>query len=148
MKEDTVPTRDTFVRFLAIPMRWMDNDIYGHVNNVVYYSYFDTVINEFLITHGHLDIAASEAIGLCVESTCRFHHELAFPETIDAGLRVEKLGTSSVRYAIGLFRQNEFSPAASGHFVHVFVDRATRKPTPIPAAIRTALETLAGGESE
>ncbi len=126
----------------------MDNDIYGHVNNVVYYAYFDTVINEFLITHGQLDIAAGTAIGLCVESKCQFHHELTFPETIDAGLRVEKLGTSSVRYGIGLFQQQEPSPAATGHFVHVFVDRVTRKPTPMPDEIRTALEALVRGEDE
>jgi len=146
MINDAIPTRDAYVRFLSIPTRWMDNDIYGHVNNVVYYAYFDTVINEFLINHGGLDIAAGAAIGLCVESKCQFHHELTFPETVEAGLRVEKLGTSSVRYAIGLFQQHKPTPAASGHFVHVFVNRTTRKPTPIPDGIRDALETLVGRE--
>lgn len=147
MSDERLPQRDDFPRFLAIPTRWMDNDIYGHVNNVVYYSYFDTVINEFLINHGSLDIAAGAAIGLCVESKCQFHRELTFPETVDAGLRVAKLGTSSVRYEIGLFSQQEPSPAATGYFVHVFVDRKSRKPMPIPAAIRGALETLVSEKS-
>lgn len=147
MSDERLPHRDEFLRFLSIPTRWMDNDIYGHVNNVVYYSYFDTAINEFLINHGGLDIAAGEAIGLCVESKCQFHRELTFPETVDAGLRVAKLGTSSVRYEIGLFSQTEPSPAATGYFVHVFVDRESRKPTPIPESIRQALETLLSEES-
>lgn len=142
MPENSLPGRNAFPRFLAIPTRWMDNDIYGHVNNVVYYSYFDTVINEFLINHGGLDIAHGPAIGLCVESKCQFHRELTFPETIDAGLRVTKLGTTSVRYEIGLFRQSEDTPAATGYFVHVFVDRESRKPTPVPEGIRAALQTL------
>lgn len=142
MSDERLPQRDDFPRFLSIPTRWMDNDIYGHVNNVVYYSYFDTVINEFLINHGGLDIAVGTDIGLCVESKCQFHRELTFPETVDAGLRVAKLGTSSVRYEIGLFSKQEQSPAATGYFVHVFVDRKSRKPKPIPEVIRGALETL------
>ena len=136
-------TRAAYRHFLAIPTRWMDNDIYGHVNNVVYYSYFDTVINEYLIREGGLDIAGGATIGLAVETFCRFHRELTFPEVIDAGLRVGKLGNTSVRYEIGLFRQGEDEPAATGHFVHVFVDRRTRKPTPLPPGIRACLERLA-----
>lgn len=135
-------TRDRFRHFVAIPTRWMDNDIYGHVNNVVYYSYFDTVINQYLIAKGDLDIAEDSVIGLAVESMCRFNTSLAFPEVIDAGLRVSHLGNSSVRYEIGLFGQGQDEAAAAGYFVHVFVDRGTEKPVPIPAKIRAALERL------
>lgn len=135
-------TRAGYRHFLAIPTRWMDNDIYGHVNNVVYYAYFDTVINEYLIREGGLDIHDGAAAGYCVESTCRYHRPLSFPETIDAGLRVAQLGNASVRYEIGLFRRGEDKPAAQGHFVHVFVDRAKDKPTAIPQAIRACLEKL------
>lgn len=136
-------TRAAYRHFLAIPTRWMDNDIYGHVNNVVYYSYFDTVINEYLIREGGLDIAGGATIGLAVETFCRFHQPLAFPEVVDAGLRVGKLGNTSVRYEIGLFRQGRDEPAASGHFVHVFVDRRTRRPAAMPPGIRACLERLA-----
>jgi len=135
-------TRAAYRHFLAIPTRWMDNDIYGHVNNVVYYSYFDTVVNEYLIREGGLDIAGGTTIGLAIETFCQFHQPLAFPEVIDAGLRVGKLGNSSVRYEIGLFRQGEEDPAATGHFVHVFVDRRTRKPTAMPPGICACLERL------
>jgi acyl-CoA thioester hydrolase len=138
----TTETRAAYRHFLAIPTRWMDNDIYGHVNNVTYYSYFDTVINEYLIREGGLDIAAGAVIGFAVETFCQFHHPLTFPEVIDAGLRVGKLGTTSVRYEIGLFRQGEDVPAATGHFVHVFVDRETRKPAALPVEIRACLERL------
>ena len=138
-------TRARYPHFLAIPTRWMDNDNYGHVNNVVYYLYFDTVINEYLIRAGGLDIADGRIIGLAVETFCRFHQELTFPEVIDAGLRVAKLGNTSVRYEIAIFKAGEDEAAASGHFVHVFVDRRTRKPTPIPPAIRAALEPLVVG---
>src|SRR5262249_33085589 len=136
----TTETRAAYRHYLAIPTRWMDNDIYGHVNNVTYYSYFDTVINEYLIREGGLDIAAGAVIGFAVETFCRFHHPLTSPEVIDAGLRVGKLGTTSVRYEIGLFRQGQDAPAATGHFVHVFVDRKTSKPTALPPAIRACLE--------
>lgn len=139
---DVLDTRVGFRHFLAVPTRWMDNDIYGHVNNVVYYSYFDTVINEYLIREGGLDIHRSPVIGIAVETQCRFHRSLSFPETIDAGLRVGHLGRSSVRYEIGLFRQGEDKPAAVGHFVHVFVDRESQKPTHIPDSIRNCLERL------
>jgi acyl-CoA thioester hydrolase len=132
-----------YVHFIAITTRWIDNDVYGHVNNVVYYSYFDTVINSFLIKSGGLDIHTGAVIGIAVESQCRFHRPLAFPDRVDAGLRVGRLGNTSVRYEVGLFRQGDESPAATGHFVHVFVDREQRRPTPIPAALRSALEHLA-----
>ncbi len=135
--------RESYRHWLAIPTRWMDNDIYGHVNNVVYYSYFDTVINEYLIRDGGLDIQQGTIIGVAVETMCRFKKSLCFPQTVDAGLRVGKLGRSSVRYEIGLFAENDPEPAANGHFVHVFVDRATMKPVDIPGPIRTCLEKLA-----
>ena len=134
--------RSEYRHFLSIATRWMDNDLYGHVNNVVYYSYFDTVINEYLIREGGLDIHEGRVVGYAVESTCRFHRSFSFPDSIDAGLRVGELGNSSVRYEIALFRQGEDKPAASGHFVHVFVDRVSAKPTPIPESIRKALERL------
>jgi acyl-CoA thioester hydrolase len=126
----------------TIPTRWKDNDVYGHVNNVEYYSFFDTIINEFLIRAGGLDILQGPVIGLCAESHCAFTAALSFPEPVAAGLRVGHLGTSSVRYEIGLFGDDGGVPAATGWFVHVFVDRQTRRPVPIPDAIRSALRTL------
>ena len=120
----------------------MDNDVYGHVNNVVYYSYFDTVINEYLIRVGGLDIHDGRVVGYCVESQCKFHAPLAFPETIDARVRVAHLGNSSVRYEIALFSAESPTPAATGYFVHVFVDRSVNKPTAIPANLRQCLESL------
>jgi acyl-CoA thioester hydrolase len=132
-----------FPHVLQIPTRWMDNDVYGHVNNVQYYAFFDTVINEYLISAGGLDIHAGEAIGLCAESHCDFRAPLAFPATVRAGLRVAKLGRSSVRYEIALFDGDATEAAAEGWFVHVFVDRASRRPVPIPEGIRVALERLA-----
>jgi acyl-CoA thioester hydrolase len=135
--------RRRYKHSLAIPTRWMDNDVYGHVNNVVYYSYFDTVINEYLIRAGKLDIHKGPIIGLCVESFCQFKQPLEFPDVIDAGLRVGKLGRSSVRYEIGLFKAGEAEPAAEGHFVHVFVERESRRSTPIPEPIRSALAAIA-----
>ncbi|MSP49401.1 MAG: acyl-CoA thioesterase [Alphaproteobacteria bacterium] len=140
---ENAETRGDYGHWLEIPTRWMDNDVYGHVNNVVYYSYFDTVINAYLIEAGKLDIETGPAIGLCVESQCRYFKSLAFPDRIDAGLRVGKLGRSSVRYEIGLFRSGDGAPAAVGHFVHVFVDRDGRRPTPIPEPMRAALARLA-----
>jgi acyl-CoA thioester hydrolase len=136
-----VPERPGYPHVLAIPTRWKDNDVYGHVNNVEYYSYFDTVINAYLIGEGGLDIHGGATIGLCAESHCRFDAAVSFPDTIDAGLRVGKLGRSSVRYEIGLFRGDE--QVADGWFVHVFVDRDSRRPAEIPGAIRAALEKLA-----
>ncbi len=136
------PTRERYRRFLAIPTRWMDNDSYGHVNNVTYYSYFDTAVNEHLIREGGLDIANDPAIGLVVETGCTFHASLSFPETIDAGLVVTKLGRTSVAYRIGLFRSGEDAPAATGRFVHVWVDRRTQRPVALPPRIRAALDPL------
>jgi acyl-CoA thioester hydrolase len=137
-------TLDDYPHRRAIPTRWNDNDVYGHVNNVEYYAFFDTVINAYLIAEGGLDIHGGPVIGLCVESHCSFHAALAFPDTVQAGLRVGHLGTSSVRYEIGLFGPDAREPAATGWFVHVFVDRATRRPADIPASVRTALEHAQG----
>ena len=134
--------RSDFVHFLPIATRWKDNDIYGHVNNVEYYSYFDTVINTYLIAEAGLDIHVGGVIGVCAESHCKYAGGFAFPETIEAGLRVEHLGNSSVRYGIGLFRGGEESASAVGWFVHVFVDRDARKPTTMPERLRRALEAL------
>ncbi len=135
--------REAYRHYQQIPTRWMDNDVYGHVNNVVYYSYFDTVVNQYLIEQGVLDIGKSTVIGLVVETQCRYFASIAFPDTVHAGLRVAKLGNSSVRYELGLFRNKEHSAAAQGHFVHVYVDRATRRSTPLPADFRAALEKIA-----
>ncbi len=137
-----VASRAAYRHFLAIPTRWKDNDSYGHVNNVVYYSYFDTVVNEHLIRAGGLDIRDDPVIGVVVETRCQFHRSLTFPETIDAGLRVVTLGRSSVTYEVGLFRQGEDTPAATGHFVHVWVERSNQRPAAIPRRIRAALELL------
>jgi len=134
--------RSDYPYIQRITTRWMDNDVYGHVNNVVYYSYFDTVINTWLIEHAGLDIHAGAQIGLCAESQCSFKAPIAFPQIVEAGLRVEKLGRSSVRYGIGLFIEGVEAPAATGHFIHVFVDRASRTSTPIGDAMRAALQTL------
>jgi acyl-CoA thioester hydrolase len=125
-----------------ITTRWKDNDVYGHVNNVEYYSFFDTVINEYLISEGGLDIASGPVIGLCAESHCAFEGPLAFPRTVEAGLRVGHLGRSSVRYEIALRHADEEALAATGWFVHVFVDRETRRPAEIPGPLRAALEAL------
>lgn len=141
--EGSEERRENYRHFLAIPTRWHDNDVYGHVNNVVFYAYFDTVVNEYYVAAGGLDIHAGPAIGLVVETLCRYHQPISFPDIIDAGLRVARLGTSSVRHEIGLFRRGEEAPAATGHFVHVFVDRATRRPVPIPDEMRAALAKIA-----
>jgi len=142
MPAPTPHNRADFGFHLTIPTRWMDNDVYGHVNNVVYYAYFDTVINRYLIDEGGLDIARSESIGLCVESHCAYLAAVAFPDALEAGLRVAHLGRTSVRYEIGIFAEGSDQPSAHGWFVHVFVDRATRRPSPLPASIRAALERL------
>ena len=137
--------RSGYRHFLPIATRWMDNDSYGHVNNVTYYSYFDTAVNEHLIRCGGLDIRNDRVIAYAVETSCRFAKPLSFPETIDAGLRIARLGTSSVTYEIGIFRRGDDEPVASGRFVHVWVDRATERPVPIPPRIRAALEPLVAG---
>lgn len=140
--EQPVAKRDAFRHFTDVQTRWGDNDIYGHVNNAIYYAYFDSVINRYLIEVGGLDIASGKIIGLAVETGCRFHGSFAFPEKIDAGLAVAHLGNSSVRYEIGLFRPGEDAALAEGHFVHVFVDRATQRPVPMPENIRAALTKI------
>ena len=137
--------RDAYRHFLPIQTRWMDNDVYGHVNNVVYYAYFDTVVNEYLVREGVLDPSTSAVIGLVVETTCRYHAPLSFPDVVEAGLRVSKLGNSSVRYEVGIFRSGEDVAAATGPFVHVYVDRETRRPTPLPERLREVLSRIVDG---
>ncbi|GAB4467659.1 MAG: thioesterase family protein [Burkholderiaceae bacterium] len=143
MTERQAPHRRSDYRhFMTVQTRWMDNDAYGHVNNVVYYSFFDTVVNAYLIGAGVLDIARGDTIGLVVETKCNYFNELSFPQAVVGGLRVARIGTSSVRYEIGIFADDGDSACAQGHFVHVYVDRATRRPTPVPAALRAALERI------
>ncbi|MFN3629619.1 MAG: acyl-CoA thioesterase [Casimicrobiaceae bacterium] len=136
-------SREAFRHWLVIPTRWMDNDVYGHVNNVVYYAWFDTVINRYLIDAGGLDIHTSPVVGYCVESGCTYRRSFSFPESVEAGLRVTRLGRSSVRYEVGLFGTGEPTARALGYFVHVFVDRRAARSTAIPASIRHALEQIA-----
>ncbi len=135
--------RSAYRRFEPVPTRWKDNDVYGHLNNVVHYSLFDTAVNRYLIEAGALDPLQGEVIGLVVETHCNFFASLAFPQRIDAGLRVARIGGSSVRYEIGLFAEGEVLSAASGHFVHVYVDRASRRPVALPAVLQLALKGLA-----
>lgn len=135
-------TRERFRYLLSLPTRWQDQDAYGHVNNVVYYSLFDTAVNTHLVQEGGLDIQRSPIIGLVVETRCQFLRELHFPGNVDAGLLVTRLGNSSVTYEIGLFREGEPEAAARGHFVHVYVDRGSRRPVPVPDTIRAALKEL------
>lgn len=134
--------RADYRAFRAIPTRWMDNDIYGHMNNVVHYSLFDTAVNGWLIENKVLDMHGGDQIGLVVETGCRYFGELAFPDIVTAAIRVARVGSSSVRYEVGLFRNEEDVAAAEGFFVHVYVDRETRRPKPLNAALRAALETL------
>jgi len=141
MSKTETPSAGDYLHFRTINSRWKDNDLYGHVNNVEYYSFFDTVINAWLIEAGGLDIHVGETIGVCAESGCRFLDSVAFPETIKAGLRVSQIGNSSVRYEVGLFREGG-EPLAAGYFVHVFVDRQDRRPRPIPEIVRLSLERL------
>jgi acyl-CoA thioester hydrolase len=135
-------SRAEYPHFLALPTRWMDNDIYGHVNNALYYAFFDTAINEYLIAEGGLDITAGRVIAFAAESQCQYLSPLAFPGVIEVGLRVGKLANSSVRYELAIYKQGEPFAAAAGYFVHVFVDRETQRPVRIPEPIRTALERL------
>lgn len=137
--------RKKYRHFVSIATRWRDNDLYGHVNNIEYYGYFDTAINLYLIQQGGLDIHAGGLIGVCAESHCKFIAELAFPEVVEAGLCVEHLGRSSVRYGLALFRAGSDAPAAEGWFVHVFVDRVSRRPAALTPGLRTALEALQTG---
>ena len=137
-----LPRREEYAHVRAIPTRWADNDVYGHVNNVEYYAFFDTLINAWLIEEGGLDIHRGAVIGVCAESSCRYLASLAFPDVVEGALRVGRLGRSSVRYEIALFRAGAAEPAALGEFVHVFVDRDTRRPTAMPPRLRAALERL------
>ena len=135
--------RTAYRHFQRIPTRWMDNDVYGHVNNVQYYSYFDTVVNQYLVEQGVLDIEHGTVIGLVVETGCQYFSSIAFPDLVHAGLRVARLGNSSVRYEVGIFRNDEPQTAAKGHFIHVYVDRASRRPAALPAPLREALARIA-----
>ena len=136
------PERSAYAHLSPVETRWMDNDVYGHVNNVVYYALFDTVINRYLIAEGGLDIHGGDVIGLAVETQCSFVGSVRFPDALTAGLRVAHLGTSSVRYEVGIFLADEPTARAHGRFTHVFVDRATRRPIALPAKLRAALERL------
>ena len=134
--------REDYRQFMTITTRWMDNDVYGHINNVQYYSYFDTAVNRFLINQGALDIHTGEIIGLVVETQCNYFSSAAFPVDIEAGIRVAHLGRSSVRYEVGLFVDGREQAIAQGHFVHVYVDRASEKPVNIPDNLRSVLSAL------
>jgi acyl-CoA thioester hydrolase len=143
MSREAPLTRADFPHFLEITTRWMDNDVYGHVNNVVYYSFFDTVVNRYLIDNGALDFRDGKVIGLVVETQCNYFKPVAYPDRITAALAVEHLGNSSVRYRLAVFSNDDNDAAAQGHFVHVYVDRATNRPVPLPDALRKALERIA-----
>lgn len=143
MSERKPPARRAdYVRFVAMTTRWMDNDVYGHVNNVIYYAFFDTAVNQLLIEAGVLDPQAGAVIGLVVETQCRYARSIAFPDRVTAGVRVARIGASSVRYEIGLFRNDDDQAAGEGHFVHVYVERSSRRPAPLPADLRRVLETF------
>jgi acyl-CoA thioester hydrolase len=137
------PTRTDYYHFQEIPTRWMDNDVYGHVNNVVYYSLFDTAVNQYLIERGVLDVHTGNQIGLVVETQCRYLSSITFPDKVVSGIRVTKIGNTSVRYEIGLFVNDSVTAAAHGYFVHVYVDRETRRPFPLSASLRAALTKIA-----
>lgn len=143
MGKDSIPSREQYRVFYPLATRWEDNDIYGHVNNVVYYSYFDTVANRYLIEEGGLDIQGGSVVGFVVNSGCEYHSPIAHPDNLSVGLRVDRLGNSSVQYGLGIFSEGEEIAAAHGHFVHVFVDRAANKSIAIPQSLRSALERLA-----
>ncbi len=135
-----MPTRAEYPASLEITTRWSDNDVYGHVNNVVYYAFFDTAVNQYLIERGVLDLRGGAVIGLVVETSCRYEKPIAFPDVIHAGIRVTKIGTSSVRYEVGIFANDDETSAAHGYFVHVYVDRDTRRPSPLPEGLRRVLQ--------
>jgi acyl-CoA thioester hydrolase len=141
MKEQAEARRN-YKHFHEITTRWMDNDIYGHVNNVIYYSWFDTAVNQFLIANDVLDIEHSPVVGLVIETQCNYFAPVAFPDRITIGIRVAKLGNSSVRYEVGVFREDEAEVAAQGHFVHVYVSRETRRPVAIPDKLRELLQSI------
>ncbi len=143
MTKKTAETRAAYRHFTEITTRWMDNDVYGHVNNVVYYSFFDTAVNRHLILAGALDIQNNEAVGLVVETGCSYFKSVTYPDIVHIGMRVAKLGTSSVRYELAIFANNDDSAAAQGHFVHVYVGRPGNRPVPIPGKLRDILSQLA-----
>ncbi|WP_454723723.1 MULTISPECIES: acyl-CoA thioesterase [Cupriavidus] len=134
--------RENFPHLTPVTTRWMDNDAYGHVNNVTYYSYFDTAVNKYLIDGGALDIHAGKVVGLVVETGCAYFRSIAFPDALEVGIRVSRIGTSSVRYEVAIFRAGDARVCAAGHFVHVYVDRGTGRPVPVPAATRALLDAL------
>lgn len=139
------PTRDIFKTFRSVPTRWRDNDVYGHVNNVVYYEYFDTAVNGFLIDTTGVDIRALPAIGVVVETGCRYFRSVSYPEVLDIGLSVTRVGDSSVQYRLGVFQASAIQAVAEGRFVHVYVDAQTRNKVPVPTMIREAVMSLLGG---
>lgn len=147
-----IPLRAAYRWFLAIPTRWMDNDVFGHVNNVVYYSWFDTAVARFLMDTGALQPLAAPVVGFVVETQCRYFAPVSFPDTVTVGLCVGRIGNTSVRYELGIFREDEDRAAAAGHFVHAYVTRATGRPTPVPAPMRAVLARYAaepaGAEGE
>jgi acyl-CoA thioester hydrolase len=136
-------SREAFRRFERIDTRWHDNDVFGHVNNVVYYAFFDTAVNRFLVERGLLDVKASGIVGLVAETRCAYFESVAFPDRIEVGVAVERMGTSSVTYRLAVFRDGAGMAAAQGRFTHVYVDRATQRPVPVPEAIREALAPFA-----
>jgi len=146
MARESTPTRAQYRHFTPVGTRWMDNDVYGHVNNVTYYSYFDTAVNAYLIGVGVLDIHGGAVIGLVVETGCRYFAPVAFPDQLEIGIAVTKLGNSSVRYEVGIFRHGDEVAAAAGHFIHVYVDRENRRPTPLPEDFRAVLAKLLIGD--
>ncbi|MFT4056377.1 MAG: thioesterase family protein [Novosphingobium sp.] len=143
MSREPLRPRADYRHFTPISTRWHDNDVYGHVNNVVYYSWFDTAVNSWLIEVGLLDIENGNPIGLVVETGCRYAVSVEFPQKVEVGLKVARLGSSSVTYHLGIFVEGAQEPAAEGHFTHVYVDRDTRRPTPLPEAWRAVLESIA-----
>ena len=145
-KRERDEVRTNYPHILQVPTRWMDNDVYGHVNNVTYYSYFDTAVNEFLMRFTGLDYRSKDPVGMVVETGCRFHSEIAFPDVLDVGVRVRKLGNSSVTYEIGIFRHGREAVSATGHFVHVYVRPGEMKPVPIPDHVRAELEKILAAE--
>lgn len=139
------PTRADYRHFKTIHTRWMDNDVYGHVNNVQYYSFFDTAVNQYMIEAGGLDIHNGTTVGLVVETGCSYRRSLAFPDVVEAGIRVARIGTSSVTYEVGIFKQGVEAICAFGRFVHVYVDRTSNRPVPIPEQARAAMQAISVG---
>lgn len=145
-KDPQAERREDYRHFLTVPTRWMDNDIYAHVNNATYYAYFDTVINQYLIKEGGLDPQSGDTVGFAVETFCQFFAPIAFPDVLDVGLRIDKLGNSSVRYELAIFKEGLSEPCAVGHFVHVFVDRESQRPVRIEGKLREAMSRLVVAE--